>query len=146
MLEFVKATPYDVLAIKVQPAQREALEAFERPEAAAVLRESLAYAAYVGNVCIAAAGVTPRWNGVAVAWAVLSVEAGPFLPSITKRCRAMLDAAPFRRIEATAACNFPEAERWLRMLGFELETPWAEGYTPDGQDVAIFKRMKRWTP
>lgn len=146
MLEFVKATPYDVLAINVQPQQRGSLEAFERPEAAAVMRESITQAAYLGNKCIAAAGVTPRWNGVAVAWAILDVEAGPFLPQITRRCRAMLDAAPFRRIEATAACNFPEADRWLRMLGFELETPWSEGYTPDGQDVAIYKRMKRWTP
>ena len=146
MLRFVRATAYDVLAIKVQPAQRNALLAFGEPGADAVMRESIAHAAYLGNECIAAAGITPKWPGSATAWAVLSVEAGPHLPAITIRCAAMLSAAPFKRIEATAACDFPAAARWLKLLGFELETVRARSYTPDGQDVSIFARVKLWTP
>lgn len=146
MLQFVRATPRDVLAIRVQPSQAGALAFFERPDAADVMALGPSYAAWDGLRCIAAAGLTPKWEGVATAWTILSADAGPHLLAVTKRCRAMLDAAPFRRIEATAACDFPPAGRWLAQLGFELETPRAEGYTPDGQDVAIYKRIRRNGP
>lgn len=146
MLQFVRALPADVLAIKVQPAQREALRFFERPEAAQVMALGPSYAAWDGYECVAAAGIAPKWEGSATAWAVLSVNAGPHMLAITRRCRAMLAAAPFNRIEATAACDFAPAARWLIGLGFELETPRAERYTPDGQDVSIFKRMRHDGP
>lgn len=146
MLDYVRAAPADILSIKVQPQQRDALVAFSDPSAEDVMRASLAHAAYYRGRCIAAAGVTPKWPGSGTAWAILSEEAGQHMLEITRRCRHMLDIVPFVRLEAYAACDFPAAQRWLTMLGFELEVARARSYTPDGQDAAIFRRIKPWTP
>lgn len=145
MLHYVRAAPADILSIKVQPQQRDALLAFSDPSAAEVMAASLAHAAYFEGRCIAAAGVTPKWPGSGTAWAILSEDAGAHMLEITRRCQHMLSVAPFRRLEAYAACDFPAAHRWLRLLGFTLEVARAERYTPDGHDAAIFKRIAPWT-
>jgi hypothetical protein len=90
-------------------------------------------------VCVA--GVLPIWEGRGLAWALLAWDAGPYMREITRATVEALDLCPCHRIELYAKPDFPEANRWARMLGFEYEAL-LEGANPQGGDMNLYKRIK----
>lgn len=128
------------LAMRVQPNQQlpqgEFLKALQSPAGEA-------YTGFVDERPIGCAGVMGIWPGRALAWALLSDEAGPHMRSLTRAIRFFLDSVPFRRVEMAVDAEFPAAIRWAAMLGFQLETPEPmQGYTPDGRACYQFARVK----
>ena len=74
------------------------------------------------------AGILESWHGRWLAWAAISHHAGPReMLWIHRQTRKFLvdlqalDSQRYRRIEATARVDEPEAQRWLEMLGFVKE-------------------------
>jgi len=74
------------------------------------------------------AGILESWYGRWLAWAAISHNAGPReMLWIHRQTRKFLvdlqalDSERYRRIEATARVDEPEAQRWLEMLGFVKE-------------------------
>lgn len=99
------------------------------------------YTALDGDEVVACAGTTELTPNRALAWAYISKDVGPRMLQVTKAVKRYLSIAPYRRIEMDVDCEFPEAHRWARMLGFELECPRRRAYTPDGRDCALYARV-----
>jgi hypothetical protein len=93
---------------------------------------------------IMVAGVAPIWENRGLVWSFVGRNAGKHFVAIHKACLEVLDAAPYRRLEADTACEFKAGHRWLRMLGFVMEAERMRAYRPDGGDSALYARVKPW--
>jgi RimJ/RimL family protein N-acetyltransferase len=90
---------------------------------------------------IACAGVSKVAPNRAIAWAYVSRDAGPRMLKVTRAMMRYLEITPYRRIEADVDCDFEEAHRWVRMMGFELECERRRAFTPEGRDCALYARV-----
>lgn len=92
---------------------------------------------------LACAGVLELWEGRGVAWAMLADGIGSRFVPIHKAVARYLEAASlrYRRLEATIDIGFSPGVRWVKLLGFKLETPLMEKYLPDGGDAAMYVRL-----
>jgi hypothetical protein len=99
------------------------------------------YTAVDNGEIIACAGASEVCPNRALAWAYISRDVGPRMIQVTRAVKRYLSIAPYRRIEMDVDCDFPEAHRWARMLGFELECERRRAYTPDGRDCALYARI-----
>ena len=126
--------------LKLQDAQLY-LSGWVTLEQGRALEAQPSYTAVVNGVPIAAAGVVPQWQGRAVAWAFLS-DIGPRqFVGVHRAVKSFLDGCFIKRIEMTVNCDFPEAHRWAKMLGFSMEAERMVGYSPDGGDCALYARV-----
>ena len=99
------------------------------------------YTALVDGEPVASAGIIPQWQGRAIAWAFLA-EMGPqHFVGVHRAVKSFLDVCYTQRIEMTVDCDFPEAHRWAKMLGFTLEAERMEAYSPDGRACALYARV-----
>ena len=94
------------------------------------------------GMVLAIAGIMPRWEGVGLAWAWLSRDWRKYARRITAEIIANLAASKCHRIELGVKVGFDRGARWAERMGFELETPCAKGWGPDGSDFAIYVRVK----
>lgn len=108
----------------------------------ALSEEGLAWTGEVDGQVMAMAGVIPQWSNRAIAWAMLSKHSGPHFIEIHRAVRKFLIHCPFIRVEAQVDVGFPEANRWMNMLGFELEG-YMRAYRPDGADMLLYARVRR---
>lgn len=99
-----------------------------------MLRAGPAFTALHGETVLACAGVVEVWAGRALAWALIAEDAGRHMLGIHRAVSGFLMQAPYRRIEATVDEGFEAGHRWLRLMGFVLETPnGMRGFNPDGR-------------
>lgn len=133
-----KAIHLAVLA--VQPAQRWMLPYIDDP---AALEGEHAYTLVRDGWPIVCCGAAPLWPGRAYAWCFLSerIDAALF-PQVQKWAKRFLAELPFRRIEAACDPDWAPGHRWLRSLGFTLETPRAEGFEVDGRAAALYAKVR----
>jgi hypothetical protein len=61
---------------------------------------------------------------------------------ITKTIRRYL-AQVGGRIELTVRADFEAGQRWVRALGFHIETPRLEAFGPEGEDHIGYVRFNR---
>jgi hypothetical protein len=105
--------------------------------------EGQSFTAISGERVIACAGVTEIWENRAVAWSLISKDAGRHMLSIHRPIAGFLLASKYRRIEAWVDEGFEPGMRWLEILGFTLETPSPmRGFRPDGGSCFLFSRVK----
>jgi hypothetical protein len=100
------------------------------------------YTAMVDGEPIGAAGILWMWRGRAQVWAFIS-DTGP--KNFIKGHRAVkkfIDGCYVQRIEMTVDCDFPQAHRWAKMLGFHMECERMKYYSPDGRDCALYVRLR----
>lgn len=93
---------------------------------------------------IACGGLLPVWpNNTtrAMAWMLLANDLGPNFTFIHRAVLKVLNDSPFDRVEAHIDPKFPPAERWIRMLGFRIETPWKPFFFPDGSAAQEWIRI-----
>lgn len=100
-----------------------------------------AYSLVDGDEVFASAGLIPQWEHRAVAWALISAEAGKHFFLIHKAVRRALTFHNYRRVETSVACNFEQGHRWAQLLGFEREGR-MRAFTPDGQDCDLYARVQ----
>jgi len=108
----------------------------------ATLEGSDAYTALEGDEVLACAGTIEAAPGRAIAWAYISQHVGSRMMGVTKAVKRFLDMAEYRRIEMDVDCDFAQAHRWARMLGFEMECERRRKYSPDGRDCALYARIR----
>lgn len=113
------------------------------PEMAAEAEVSGGYAGIDdgGNV-LAIAGVAQKWPGVGLGWAWLAKGWRKHARRITAEVITVLNQSDFPRIEMGVLCDFEKGHRWAERLGFEVETPCAKSWGPDGKDYTIYVRLK----
>lgn len=86
-------------------------------------------------------GLAYQWSGRALAWALISKNAGKCFSSIHRAVKRFLNLSDCRRIEANIDVGFDEAKRWIELLGFEYEG-YMKAYRPDGEDMLLYARVK----
>ena len=112
------------------------------PETAVALEEVGGKAAIDDDgAVIAIAGILPRWQGVGLAWAWLAHGWRRHARRITEEIIAELNKGQYHRVELGVKIGFARGERWAKMLGFELETPLAEKWGPDGENYSLWVRV-----
>jgi len=122
--------------------KQQGLEHLLTDEILTMLERSHAYTAIDGDEILACAGVIELAPGRAGAWAYLSQNVGNRMRGVTKAVKSFLDLADYRRIEMDVDCDFAQAHRWARMLGFEMECERRRKFTPDGRDCALYARVR----
>jgi len=129
-------------AMMLQPAQENVRRYFGNPEYGRMLDfPGHAFTAMEGEKVIAMAGVLPRWEGRAEAWALLSGDLKRHFVRIHRAILRYLETSDIRRIETAVDANFKAGIVWAEMLGFKNEGL-MPGYTPEGRDCYRFARVK----
>lgn len=145
-MKLVKFRAEHLQRLTLQPAQRYFHGNFEDPAYGRAL-ETSAFS-FTGldddGAVIGCAGVHELWQGRAVAWALLSADAGPHFKAIHKAARGFFVQAPWRRIEAMVEDGFDAGHRWAKMLGMDHEGC-MRAYSPGGKDFHIYARITPWT-
>lgn len=108
--------------------------------AQSIAKAGQAFTALDGQTVILCAGLIEAWQGRAIAWALVSKHAGRHFFSIHRAVDGFLKQTEYRRIEATVQADFPQAWRWIQMLGFKHEGL-MRCYAPDGSDHHLFARV-----
>jgi hypothetical protein len=90
---------------------------------------------------IACGGVIEQWPGRGVSWAFLNTKMGAKMVACHRLVKRYFDICPIKRVEATVKVNFVAGHRWVRMLGFKLETPIMKSYGPNGEDHSMYIRL-----
>ena len=122
--------------------KQQGLEHLVTPDVCGVLEGGQSYTALDGDEVVACAGVIEITQGRAVAWAYISQDVGRRMRFVTRAVKNFLDLTQFRRIEMDVDCEFPQAHRWAKMLGFEMECERRRSFTPDGRDCALYAMVR----
>ena len=113
------------------------------PEFRPCIEEHFAISGWVGNVCVAAAGIIVLYGDRAIGWALISRDAGPYMRQITRKVKSALDLHYAKRIEMTVRCDYPKGHKWAKLLGFgEPEAPRMRHSGYFGEDEAMYARIK----
>jgi hypothetical protein len=102
--------------------------------------EGLAWTAEHEDQILACWGMIPQWQGRGVVWSILSKNCGPHFVVIHKSALSFLAGLDMRRLEAQVDVGFDQGVRWMRLLGFELES-YKRAFRPDGADMLEFVRI-----
>ena len=106
------------------------------------LESGSAFTALDGDEVLACSGVVEIYEGRGLAWAYISETVGNRMLYVTRKVRDYLDLTTCRRVEMDVDCDFEQAHRWAKMLGFELEATCRKAFTPSGKDCALYARVK----
>lgn len=141
MMVIVPLTLEHVMALEPQEAQSGQSMADRVQTAKALIEQGNAYAAIDDDGVMCVAGVTPQWDGRAVAWALVSRHAGRKMAALTRSIRRYLDGLGIRRIEMYVDAQFSTGCRWATMLGFKNEGRMA-AFLPNGNDAFMYGRTQ----
>jgi len=140
MIDVVPFKAEHVAIMRLQDAQASLADWITEDQAKA-LEPQQSYTALVDGRPIGSAGIIHQWEGRAIAWAFIS-DTGPayFLP-FHRAVKDFLDKSKVRRIEMNVNCDFAQAHRWAKLLGFKKEADCMASYNPDGSDCALYARI-----
>lgn len=140
--------------IRVEPFKAEHLATLELQEAQSVFADKYnpaygkaleecggSYTGFADGRPVICAGLIEQWEGRALAWALVSSDAGRHFVHVTRIIRRAIEMSQFRRIEAHVDCEFYQGIRWAEMLGFEVEARMRR-FMADGRDAFLYVRFK----
>lgn len=117
------------------------LKTYVRPEHAEILAASPSYTGRVGDQIIACAGVLQYWPGRGEAWAFLAKDSGKHFVAIHRAVRSFFSSFDMARIEAAVDKQFIQGQRWVELLGFDMEVACARKYFPNGRDAVLYAKV-----
>lgn len=91
---------------------------------------------------LAVAGITMFWPGRGEAWTIFASDLKRELVLVHREIKRYLDRVPVKRIEAAIDYDQPVSHRWIKSLGFKLESLRLVGYRPDGGDASMYVLIK----
>ena len=142
-VEFRRCLPGHLTYLHAQETQRLELAVMVTPEYAEVATSHVALSAWVGYTCIGAAGLVPVYPHRALAWALLSNQAGGHMGAIVRKMRRVIADSPFPRIEMTVSVDFENGHRLAKAVGLTLETPTPlRKHGATGNDELIYARVR----
>jgi len=91
---------------------------------------------------VAIFGVYPLSEVRYCSWGLVTEKSARFMLSITREVNKFFDLFKAIRVEAHVRADFEKGMRWMRLIGFDLETPkpmrkWGE----DGHDYYQYARL-----
>lgn len=126
----------------IHQESQKGLEYLETEELFSMLEGEDSYSIFDGEEVLCCAGVVKMNVGRGVAWAYLANELNHRMVTVTRIVKRYLNDAPFHRIEMHVDCDFEEAHRWAKMLGFEKECDRMKAFTPDKRDCALYAMVR----
>ena len=138
----------------VEPYRAEHLHALDLQEAQAYIGPNLtvehakalesvhAITATQDGRVLAVGGVIELWPGRAFIWSYLDRQAAKHMIAIHRVAQRMLAGYHGSRIEADVDLDFEPGHRWMKMLGFKLETACMLKYRPDGGAMSKYVRIR----
>lgn len=143
MMEIVAFKPEHVSQMSVQAVQKIEMVGYDTPEYLGMLAQHCSYTGISNGKVIASAGFFPIWNNRYYAWALLSDEIKPYeMITITRAVKRGMDLLCNARIEAVVQSEFEIGHRWMKVLGFNRETPEPmRKYFPHGGDAVLYARI-----
>ena len=141
MIDVVPFKAEHLAVMRLQDAQAHLSEWITKEQGEAL--EALdSYTAMHNGVPVGAAGIIPQWEGRSLAWSFLTQTGPKHFLAVHRAVKRALDACDVRRLEMTVDCDFPQAHRWARMLGFYMECERMTHYSPDGRDSSLYVRIR----
>jgi hypothetical protein len=111
------------------------------------LSEGPGYTGVVDDKVIGCGGVRMFWSGVGEAWGIYPLRTFyAHIKEVLYYTRTglytIIDDYDLKRIQATARCDFPCAQNWLRHLGFSIEAK-MKCYCPSGKDTFLYSITRK---
>jgi hypothetical protein len=132
----------DLLQIDPQPWQRQPEFEFSQSYGEWLRDNSCcAYSIMRDDEVVGVGGAIEIWPGRAEIWLLLDKGAGAVMNGVHRIASRFIDSLPHHRVETGCEVGWPEAHRWLKMLGFEHERT-ARKYMPSGRDIDIYVRIR----
>lgn len=122
--------------------KQKGLEHLQTGEMFRSLENEASYTVTDDEEVLCCAGVVAMTEGRCIAWAYLAEGLNHRMVYVTRAVKRYLKLAPFFRIEMHVDCDFDEAHRWAKMLGFEMECERMRAFTPDKRDCALYAMVK----
>lgn len=142
MTEIVKFTRDHLTKFFVQPKNSYLKDWVASGHVEHLEKLDTSYTALVDGDPILCGGFVEIWPGRAQAWTVFDqyrIQSFIIAFRILKR---FLDECPIRRIEIAVDCGVEKFHRRAGMLGFKLEAPRMEAFLSNGQDCALYARVR----
>jgi len=136
--------PAHLIELRTQAQQPKDLALFSDPDYGQSLASGDSFSIFdSAGELQACLGVFELWRGRGLAWALLSANVHRLMLPISYRARSFFQGSKYDRIEAYIDPNFPQAIRWIELLGFVRETaePMRK-FTPTGADQYLYARIR----
>lgn len=89
--------------------------------------------------CAVVMEMAPGRGGV---WALVGADAGPHMVTVYRAAQRLFEAAAHRRTEALVLTSFAAGHRFMRLLGFELETPnGMRAFGANGESYSLYAKV-----
>lgn len=142
MITARQLTPDELATLKVQPWQRKPEFELTPDYCEFICANSvMPTGIWIGDKLVAAGGAFEIWDSRAEVWMLLSEESGISFVGVHRVVQRFIASMPYARLETTCELGWPQAKRWLEMLGFTHEAT-ARKYMPGGRDVDIYVRIQ----
>lgn len=141
-MRVVPFKPEHVAALLAAPTQQNLTPMMANTAYLQALHSGDSWTLIDGDRVIGSGGLVEVWPGLAQAWALISADAGVIgMLNMTRATKRML-AVRMGRIEAYVAADFQAAHHWMRVLGFQRETPGVmRKWFPDGSGAVLYARV-----
>lgn len=107
--------------------------------------ERLGYTGIFNGKVIGTGGVKLFWPGAGEAWGIYPGLFHKNIREVFYYTKTMLgriiEENSLIRVQATARCDFPCAQNWLRHLGFSIEAK-LRNYCPSGEDTFLYSIIR----
>ena len=142
-IEVVRFNREHLKAMNADPRARGIIDSASDDNLTRLEKNEYSYTAIEGDRVLCCAGlVMLGFEHRYEAWAIVAADARDRFIAIHHLVRTFLKGCPVRRIEATIECEYTAAHRWASSLGFVEEAKCMRGYRFDGQDCALYARIK----
>lgn len=132
--------------IALQAGQHDMVEFLEQDGYAEMLEAvDGSYSVFKDGVLMGCGGLASQGNGRALAWTLITAMCeGTDMIAVTKIVRDAIVNSKYRRIEAIVRGDFEAGHKWMRLLGFKLETEHGmAGWFNDGEKGYLYSRSPK---
>lgn len=142
MIQFERCHPEHITLVSPQPGQEADAQFLLSPAAWMAVPNTVALSGFAGGRCLGCAGLIDIEPGLALVWALLAKDAGPYMLPITRKVLRVINAYPAKRIEAAVTEGFDAGHKWLTTMGFEITKDCVKGYHHTGADATVYARER----
>lgn len=129
------------MQLALQPAQQWMKDMVTLEQAQALGRSYKVVTGMDGDRVLGVAGIELYWEGRGMLWSFLADNVARQFVAMHRIAKKFVQDSGVRRLEAHVEVGFGQGHRWMKALGFYVETPCARAYQAGGRDCTIYARV-----
>lgn len=142
-MKIVRFLPRHLFELRLQTAQSAFRETILKPEyGTALALAGPCFSVMLNERPVACGGAQEFHSRRAEMWGLLSRDSRPVMRQMTRAIVGWMEQCPYARLEINVATGFDAGHRWATMLGFQVEGPEKQAYSPDGRGAIPYVRLK----